>query len=207
MKERDNHEWITDLKSTGARQAAALEELRRIISRSLAHALTRYLKPDDPRFETLVEEATQDSLLKVLHNLDSFAGRSKFTTWVYKIAIRVALTELRRKRWQNVSLDEMIENYENESLFSANQVDSEEKAHQDDLIQQVSEIINNHLTVKQRTALIALGGGMPLEEVAHRMGTNRNALYKLLHDARKNLKSQLSAEGLSVDEILTAFEE
>jgi RNA polymerase sigma-70 factor (ECF subfamily) len=47
---------------------------------------------------------------------------------------------------------------------------------------------------------------MPLEEVARRMGTNRNALYKLLHDARQRLKTQLVAEGLSPDEILAAFE-
>jgi len=52
-----------------------------------------------------------------------------------------------------------------------------------------------------------LGGGMALEEVAKRMGTNRNALYKLLHDARKKLKKQLAREGLQIDEILAAFEE
>jgi RNA polymerase sigma-70 factor (ECF subfamily) len=47
---------------------------------------------------------------------------------------------------------------------------------------------------------------MPLEEVARRMGTNRNALYKLLHDARQRLKRKMEAEGLSSEEILSAFE-
>jgi RNA polymerase sigma-70 factor, ECF subfamily len=39
--------------------------------------------------------------------------------------------------------------------------------------------------------------GMPLEAVAERMGTNRNTLYKLLHDARKRLKQRMATEGPS----------
>jgi RNA polymerase sigma-70 factor (ECF subfamily) len=63
------------------------------------------------------------------------------------------------------------------------------------------------LTDKQRTALVATRiHGMPLEEVARRMGTNRNALYKLLHDARQRLKKKMEAEGLSPEEVLHAFE-
>ena len=48
---------------------------------------------------------------------------------------------------------------------------------------------------------------MPLEEVARHMGTNRNALYKLLHDARLRLKHALAAQGLSPEDVFAAFEE
>jgi RNA polymerase sigma-70 factor (ECF subfamily) len=48
--------------------------------------------------------------------------------------------------------------------------------------------------------------GMPLEEVARRMGTNRNALYKLLHDARVRVKTRLDQEGISYADISDAFE-
>ena len=61
-------------------------------------------------------------------------------------------------------------------------------------------------TDKQRQALVAKIQGMPLEEVARRMGSNRNALYKLIHDARQRLKERLLAEGLAAEEILAAFE-
>jgi len=53
---------------------------------------------------------------------------------------------------------------------------------------------------------VAVIGGMPLEEVARRMGTNRNALYKLLHDARQRLKKRMLARGLSPQSVLAAFE-
>jgi uncharacterized protein YoaH (UPF0181 family) len=38
------------------------------------------------------------------------------------------------------------------------------------------------------------------------MGTNRNALYKLIHDGRQRLKRRMMAEGVSVGEALAAFE-
>ena len=49
--------------------------------------------------------------------------------------------------------------------------------------------------------------GMPISEVAKRMGTNQNALYKLLHDARRKLKRRLEAAGFSPKEVLAVFEE
>jgi RNA polymerase sigma-70 factor (ECF subfamily) len=48
---------------------------------------------------------------------------------------------------------------------------------------------------------------MPLEEVAKRMDTNRNALYKLLHDARKQMRKLLMAEGITPQDVLAAFED
>jgi RNA polymerase sigma-70 factor (ECF subfamily) len=46
-----------------------------------------------------------------------------------------------------------------------------------------------------------------MDEAARKLKTNRNALYKLLHDARLRLKRRLSIEGLSAQEVLTAFEQ
>ena len=46
-----------------------------------------------------------------------------------------------------------------------------------------------------------------MEEAARRLKTNRNALYKLLHDARLRLKQRLQTEGLTAQEVLEAFEE
>ncbi|MEJ2413236.1 MAG: hypothetical protein P8Y34_09640 [Anaerolineales bacterium] len=71
----------------------------------------------------------------------------------------------------------------------------------------IDHILREDLTDLQRTGLLAvIHGGMPLEEVARKMDTNRNALYKLLHDARKNMRDRLLEKGLTVDEVLAAFE-
>jgi RNA polymerase sigma-70 factor (ECF subfamily) len=47
---------------------------------------------------------------------------------------------------------------------------------------------------------------MPMEDAARKLKTNRNALYKLLHDARLRLRRRLSIEDISPNEVLTLFE-
>ena len=134
-----------------------------------------------------------------------------FTTWVHKIAIRIALTELRRKRWQDSSLDEMVDNEEtpvSPRILEDSSATPEQTAERADMLERVRRVIDEELTERQRRALIMLGlQGMPMEEAAKRLKTNRNALYKLLHDARLRLKQRLQTEGLDAQEVLTAFEE
>jgi RNA polymerase sigma-70 factor (ECF subfamily) len=79
----------------------ALESLRGYLLRALPGCLRRY--GEVPAH--LLEDAVQDALIRALGELDRFEGRSLFTTWVTTIAVRVALTELRRRRWRDVSLE------------------------------------------------------------------------------------------------------
>jgi len=69
----------------------------------------------------------------------------------------------------------------------------------------MQEVIDTQLTEKQRTALLAEMRGVPLEEIARQLGTNRNAVYKLTHDARKKLKQGLEATGYGADDIRAVF--
>jgi RNA polymerase sigma-70 factor (ECF subfamily) len=208
---RSNETWLSDLRNDGSIREAALTDLRNVIQHGLPYALSRWLSPDDPLFTPLVEEVTQETLLRVLDQLDSFEGRSMFTTWVHKIAVRIALTELRRKRWQDSSLDELMDDEENpapSSLIADHHPTPESVTERTDMLERVRRILEQELTPKQREALTLLGiQDVPLEEAAKRMKTNRNALYKLLHDARLRLKRRLAAEGLSPQEVLSAFEQ
>ncbi|HNC08930.1 MAG TPA: sigma-70 family RNA polymerase sigma factor [Anaerolineales bacterium] len=211
MSTRSNETWLTDLRSTGEQHDAALSDLRDVIQKGLPYALSRWLSSDDPLFPPLVEEVTQETLLRVLDQLDTFEGRSLFTTWVHKIAIRIALTELRRKRWRDASLDELTENEDAPpppGLLADPQASPETSAERKDMISRVRRILEEELTPKQHQALVLLGlQDIPMEEAAKRMKTNRNALYKLLHDARLRLKKRLALEELSPQDVLTAFEQ
>lgn len=97
MATRFNHRWraFDD----------ALADLQLILLAGLHRGLLNQINTNAPEFATQAEDFVQEALLKILDNLNSFAGRSQFTTWAHKIAISVALTELRRKRWQDASLD------------------------------------------------------------------------------------------------------
>ena len=210
MSSRTNEGWLADLRADGPVRDAALVDLRAAIQHGLPYALSRWVSPEDPLFAPLVEEVTQDTMIRVLEQLQSFEGRSMFTTWVQKIAVRIALTELRRKRWHDSSLDELmdVEGSPAPSRLIADRSPGPDViSEQSDMLAHVRRILEQELTPKQREALILLGiQEVPLEEAAERMGTNRNALYKLLHDARLRLKRRLRNEGLTAQEVLAAFE-
>ncbi len=215
MIERTNQEWLAALRGPG--RDKALADLRSLLVRGLGYALAGYPNVDDSALEDFV----QDALLKILAGLDSFRGESRFTTWAQKIAVRVALTELRRHRWRDVSLDEMTGSPDADPSTALRRSSGhrfipdtladpsagpEQQAIQRMLLSTLRRIIATELTDRQRQALVAVYiHGMPLEEVARRMGTNRNALYKLLHDARQRLKKRMMAEGLSPQDVLAAF--
>ncbi|MBI5878763.1 MAG: RNA polymerase sigma factor [Chloroflexi bacterium] len=204
---RTNTGWLADLHDAGERREQALADLRGIILSGLPYALANWVSPSNPQFEELAEDVVQETLLRVLDNLSSFEQRSHFTTWAHKIAVRVALTELRRRRWKDTSLDALME-VQGDSMPMASSASPARTVEQNDIVRRVERIIAEELTDKQRTALMAVNvHGMPLEEVAWRMGTNRNALYKLLHDARRRIKSALQREHLTAHDVLSAFAE
>lgn len=204
MPKRTNEEWLRDLR--GPHREEAIEDLRRKLVRGLTYSLAKYSDVRDAD----VEDFAQDALLKILDALDTFRGEAHFMTWAQKIAVRVAYTELRRRRWKNVSLEKLTGDYDADFVprFLA---DSSIRPDQEALLNVVSEtlfrLINEELTEKQRKALVAVRiHGMPTEEVARRMDTNRNALYKLLHDARKRLKRKMEEADISVEDVLDIFE-
>jgi len=211
MATRTNEAWLSDLRAEGEVRSAALEDLRSIIQKGLPYALSRWLSPSQPQFESLVEEVTQETLLRVLDQLDTFEGRSQFTTWVHKIAVRIALTELRRKRWRDSSLDELTENEDippPQGLLADSHAGPDVSAERADMLARVRRVIEEELTDRQRQALVLLGlQDMPMEDAARKLKTNRNALYKLLHDARLRLRTRLALEDISPHDVLSLFEQ
>lgn len=207
---RSNQQWLADLRADGPAQQAALADLRAVLVAGLPYALDGWLAWDDPKMPALVEESAQETLLRVMDRLHTFEGRSQFTTWAQKIAARIALTELRRRRWQDVSLDNLLVTAEGEITpqFLADPAPGPDQlAAQGDVLSYVQHIMAEELTPRQRQALAAVAiSGMPMEEVARRLGTQRNALYKVLHDARVKLKRRLQRDGLSPAELLAVFQ-
>jgi RNA polymerase sigma-70 factor (ECF subfamily) len=199
MKERSNDEWLAALR--GPRKGEALADLRVVLVQGLNGAL-----PRGTGVESSVEDFAQEALIKILGNLDSFRGECRFTTWAHKICVRTAFAEMRRSRWRDVSLEEVI-SQRGESVSNDPLDDPEQAATQRMIMVQFRRFIDEELTDRQRTALLAALGGMPLEAIADRMSTNRNALYKLLHDARKRLRRRMSAEMLSPQDVMGAFGE
>jgi len=208
LVERSNEQWVAALSQPSTDEYdVALADLRAILVRGLGYALADRSNVRDND----LEDFAQDALLKILKGLRTFRGESRFTTWAHKIAVRVAFTELRRRRWRDVSLDEMTESREGNTDFIPESladlsIGPEQEAMQQAILSTLRRLIREELTDRQRQAMQAVLKGMPLEEVARRMDTNRNALYKLLHDSRRRLQKRMLDEGLSAQDVMSAFE-
>jgi len=55
------------------------------------------------------EDVVQEAFMSAFVHLDSFAGKSKLSTWLWRIAINTALMKIRRRRRSEFSLDEFAE--------------------------------------------------------------------------------------------------
>lgn len=201
MTERSNEVWLQSLGGSGAADGPAVAELREVLRRGLRRALDGRAGADDG----FVEDMAQEGVLKVLGGLATFRGDSRFTTWAVTVAVRVAYTELRRARWKDVSLDRLVEDAP-ARLPSAPSTDSASQDARQAILATMHRVLEGELTDRQRQALVAELRGMPQAEIAAQMGLTRNALYKLTHDARQNLKRGLEAAGISGDEVRETFD-
>jgi RNA polymerase sigma-70 factor (ECF subfamily) len=214
MKARANPEWLAALKAEGALQTAALSDLRVYLLRASRYALSR--SRNAPRLATtdldqLAEDCAQDALSSVLEHLEEFRGESRFTTWAYAFAINAALAAARRERWGRVSFDRLLEQPDLVARLGGASVapaTPQRRAMQGEMLSALRDAIETQLTPRQRHALTAIVfEGVPLDELARHWRSNRNALYKLLHDARRKLKTHLRTRGFDPQEMLDAFSE
>jgi RNA polymerase sigma-70 factor (ECF subfamily) len=174
--EHDDQAWIDGVRGT---QVAVVAELRDYLRRTLAKGFGRQLQDAD------LEDLTQECMLRVQQKIDTFAGQSRFTTWAATIAVNCALSELRKRRYQHVSIEEATERADWSADAKAG--DDEQR------IARLRKGIAEALTERQREAIQAALGGLPLMELARRYAVSQGAVYKLLHDARRRLKHFLES--------------
>ena len=211
---RTNQEWVITLSKKSPQQSEALNELREMLLRAALYTLVSHLddlrEMDERERMALAEDCAQEALQAVLTRLSSFRGESKFTTWAYKFGVNVALTRSRRAGWKSISLDALSED---EDLLDWVQwkeglqtVDSEMPMQQAEVSAAIQEVIRRELTDRQRQVLKWIAfEDVPMDVVVERLNTNRNAIYKLLHDARLKVKRQLAAQGYEVEEVYQLF--
>ena len=210
---KTNEEWLRALRTDGAEQEEALKDLRQ----RLINGMRAYLAEDrsyksgrgSEEARQIVEDCAQEALLIIKRKIDTFRGESRFTTWATTIAIRKLLSELRRRQWQELSIENSRIGHDlpDRPVEPLQAGDPEMALQQDEVWSLLKQIVEKDLTSRQRFVLIASAfQGMPLDLIADSLGTNRDNVYKILHDARKKLKVCLTKRGITLEEILQTFE-
>jgi RNA polymerase sigma-70 factor (ECF subfamily) len=197
----ESRQWLDQLRSSGAEYDDAVARLHALLLRAARFEVARrrptlpHLRGND--LDDIALEAADDALMSILARLDDFRGLSRFTTWAYKFALLEAAVKLRKRAWQGRELPLEPETW---SLFSSAGLEPDAEAEQSELLATVQAAINEVLTPHQRRVLVALAlNGIPIDVLADRLQTNRGALYKTLHDARRKLRKHLEQCGLSLD--------
>ncbi len=188
------------LRSFDAERDAAISELRTTLLRGLSRSLNnRYGKGFS------AEDIIQEALIRILASLDQFQGQSQFITWALTIANRVGIAALRRSYHRDRSFEAFDQNSGYQIEIPMIQIQEQQHPERQEVLLVLQRLIDTVLTEKQRFAVRAFLDEYSTDDIATQLGTNRNAVYKLIHDARSRLKMGLEKAGISQEDIQTLF--
>jgi len=191
--------WLAALRGPRAERDAATAKLHDLLLRAARFELSRrqaalsHVRGEE--LDDIAMQAANDALIAVLAKLDDFRGASRFTTWAYKFALLEASVKLRRRAWQD---REVVLDPDSWSDFADRGVTADQELQQAAVLSGLRDAIKDELTPHQRQVFVALAlNQVPIDVLAERLDSNRGALYKTLHDARRKLRRELAASGLA----------
>jgi RNA polymerase sigma-70 factor (ECF subfamily) len=200
--DRESEQWVEHLRPGHPRRDQAGATLHEVLVRVACHELSRRRRQlgsiRGPELDDLAQQAADDSLMKILARLDDFQGRSRFTTWAYKFVIFEVSDTVARHAWRRhpPSRGELAF----ERLPDLLAPRPSERFEQCEQLEALSAAIGE-LTQRQREVFVAIAlNDVPTDVLAIQLGTNRNAIYKNLFDARRNLRARMAAAGHPVPE-------
>jgi RNA polymerase sigma factor (sigma-70 family) len=149
-----------------------------------------------PELDDLAHQAAADAMITIVDKIDTFRGDCRFTTWAYRFAALIVASKIRRHPWHRPNRPFQAEEWLDCRAKSGDEpeVDFEVK----ELQSIIHRVVAKDLTPHQREVLIAsIIDETPADELATRLGSNRNAIYKVLFDARQKVRHALRAEGFA----------
>jgi RNA polymerase sigma-70 factor (ECF subfamily) len=190
-------EWHLDLHVHGARREEAVASLQGLLLRAARFEVFRRRgslpQLSAVELDELAQDAADDAAVSVLRRLEDFRGESSFRTWAYKFALLEASVKVRRRAWRDREVTLEPEHWEKLAHAGPGPHDDAESRA---LLEAVRDGIRTALTPRQRQVLVAtVLEGVPIDVLAERLDSNRNALYKMLHDARRRLRDHVAEAG------------
>jgi RNA polymerase sigma-70 factor (ECF subfamily) len=200
--DEQSNAWLTALRSEGAERDRAIARLHELLLRAARFEVVRrraalsHVRGEE--LDDIAMQAADDAVMAVLAKLDTYRGASRFTTWAYKFALLEAAVKLRRRAWQD---REVVLHPESWPTVPAPRASAHDQLEHGEMLQALRDAVDSVLTPRQHQVFVALAlNEVPIDVLAERLDTNRNALYKTLHDARRKLRRELAAAGHALPE-------
>jgi RNA polymerase sigma-70 factor (ECF subfamily) len=192
-----SRQWVNGLQSSGSAHEQCVAALHALLLRVARHEVSRRsasMRLHGPELEDIAQQASDDAVMAVRSKIASFRGDSRFTTWAYKFVMFEVSTKMGRHFWrtQRASLDDEAWDRLPDTVF----VSPERSAEQREVFALLRRAIEEELTQLQRSVFVAIAlHAVPVDAFARELGSNRNAVYKVLFDARRKLRESLRAAG------------
>jgi RNA polymerase sigma-70 factor, ECF subfamily len=195
--EPESSDWVRALQTPGPDLDAATELLYGMLV-GVAHAEVRrrsgQLRITGPEADDLAHQAAGDALMAISAKLAQFRGESRFTTWAYKFVILEVATKVGRHFWRAAGAH--LEVAEWDRIPDHFDLGPSEASELRDLVGALRRGIERELTAHQRRVFVAVVvDEVPIDAVAVQLGSNRNAIYKALFEARRRLRAALVGSG------------
>jgi RNA polymerase sigma-70 factor, ECF subfamily len=187
--------WLIRLGAGSGEQQAAEGELHARLVR-IAMAEVRRRSASTPvtgqELDDVAHQAADDAMIAILAKLGDFRGESRFITWAYRFVILEVSAKLGRHYWRNplVALDAG----QWERLPDRFGIDPVRYAESAGMLAEMRRVVEDELTDHQRRLFVAVVvDGIPLDALAAELGLRRNAIYKVIFDARRKIRRALIA--------------
>jgi RNA polymerase sigma-70 factor (ECF subfamily) len=185
------------LRSTGAEHDECVARLHALLLRVARYEVNRRsssLRLAGPELEDVAQQASDDALMAIKAKIGDFRGESRFTTWAYRFVVFEVSTKVGRHFWRHrpAALDDDAWERIPDTLAVAPAEGVEDR----ELFIVLRRAIDDDLTELQRRVFVSIAlNEIPMDAVARDLGSNRNAVYKTLFDARRKLRHSLAAAG------------
>ncbi len=189
--------WVEGLQGSGAAHDRCVAELHLLllrVARHEAHRKAASFQLSGRELDDVVNQVADDALMAIKAKVGEFRGESRFTTWAYRFVVYEVSTKIGRHVWRHRpdALDEDAWDRIPDSLATSPQMAIE----QHEALAILRRAIDHDLTELQRRVFVAIAlNNVPMDAFARELGSNRNAIYKTLFDARRKLRSSLATAG------------
>ena len=124
------------------------------------------------------EELVQDAFVRAFNRLDTFEGRSTFSTWICRIAYTTAISWLRKRRMKYLSIDD-------QPKLTDTEVD--EAFDDESRIEDLRRAITLLKPDEQTLITLFYYDNRPLSDIAYILDAEPNTLATRLHRIRRKL--------------------
>lgn len=187
---------MTDEDLVGAIQAGDTDSLAVLVGR-WEQPLHRFVYRLLPRKED-VNDVCQETFLRVLDKAHRFKPGSRFSTWMYQIALNLCRDQLRRrKRWgllmaENVELNDEVAPPES----GARRDDPEDRVGRQELSDAVRRALDRIPPAQREVLILKEFEGLKFKEIAEVLGCPESTVKSRMYGGLNGLRSALARQGV-----------